>query len=643
MAEITKTTILDIDATKSTKSISDLRKEMKALKDQMAGVEEGTQEFYDLANAAGTVKHQIDEIQQAVNGASADFGDMLNNATKTATGIVGGFQAVKGALTLMGVESENVEKAIQKMQASMAIIQGLEAVDNGIKGFKKLTTAIKLSTKGLGGFKSALISTGLGAFVVLLGELIAHWDEVTEAMKRWGIVAEDSKKKQEELNKAQEEHLSNLHKLQNDYDEWVRNNKVAKLNTESKKSYDELALSIEDYQRQLDIIVEKQKDTSISRQHWEELNNEGKALQDNIKLLKDQQDAILNNAKSYEVAEKTKQTVIKETKQVEKETTKAENVDELKFLKTNYQYQLELLQKDLDDKLISYDQYDERRKEIEAAYNQDLKDQLETIFTDETVSYDKRLDALKEFNELRAAEATAVVEENGTIQTESTSEDEKDGISDKITQAMGVMQDSITAVSDNPAWNSIFKNMNTIVSLFDQIKSGSIEAGKEGQAYAKIAGASFAAVGSMLNGLADTQDKTNKEGFEKAKKLQIASAVMNMLGGIAMALSGVFTTKSGPWDIALAAIQAGVIAATTGVQIAQIQKQQFDGGTNVPTSTPSISASALSAAQTPVQYTQDVQGASIEESIKDTRVYVVESDITNAQTNVSVAESENRY
>jgi hypothetical protein len=45
----------------------------------------------------------------------------------------------------------------------------------------------------------------------------------------------------------------------------------------------------------------------------------------------------------------------------------------------------------------------------------------------------------------------------------------------------------------------------------------------------------------------------------------------------------------------------------------------------------------------PVQYTQDVQGASIEGSIKDSKVYVTETDITNTQNKVDVAESEARY
>ena len=63
-------------------------------------------------------------------------------------------------------------------------------------------------------------------------------------------------------------------------------------------------------------------------------------------------------------------------------------------------------------------------------------------------------------------------------------------------------------------------------------------------------------VTTLLDGIADQQDTNNKEGFEKSKKLQIASATIGMLTGITNAIAGLFTTKSGPWDIALAAIQA---------------------------------------------------------------------------------------
>lgn len=58
--------------------------------------------------------------------------------------------------------------------------------------------------------------------------------------------------------------------------------------------------------------------------------------------------------------------------------------------------------------------------------------------------------------------------------------------------------------------------------------------------------------------------------FENVKALQIAVSTIQMLTGITTALSGAFTTKSGPWDIALAASQAASIAASGIANISKI-------------------------------------------------------------------------
>ena len=50
------------------------------------------------------------------------------------------------------------------------------------RGFKQATRGTGSFTKGLKGMKKALISTGIGALVVLLGELVANWDNITSAI-----------------------------------------------------------------------------------------------------------------------------------------------------------------------------------------------------------------------------------------------------------------------------------------------------------------------------------------------------------------------------------------------------------------------------------------------------------------------------
>ena len=57
----------------------------------------------------------------------------------------------------------------------------------------------------------------------------------------------------------------------------------------------------------------------------------------------------------------------------------------------------------------------------------------------------------------------------------------------------------------------------------------------------------------------------------------------------------------------------------------------------------STNSAAIGTLIAPVQYTQDIQGASIEGAIKDTKVYVTETDISNTQNKVKVTENEAFY
>ena len=139
------------------------------------------------------------------------------------------------------------------------------------------------------------------------------------------------------------------------------------------------------------------------------------------------------------------------------------------------------------------------------------------------------------------------------------------------------------------------------------------------------------------------QDENDKEGFERSKNLQIGAATINMLAGITAALSGLFTTKSGPWDIALASIQAATIAASGIANIAKIKNTKFDGNSSSASASVPSSAAIGATIMQPTQYTQAVQGAQIEDKIGDTKVYVTETDISNTMKKVSVQETENRY
>ena len=148
----------------------------------------------------------------------------------------------------------------------------------------------------------------------------------------------------------------------------------------------------------------------------------------------------------------------------------------------------------------------------------------------------------------------------------------------------------------------------------------------------------------ILSALDANMDKSNEEGFEKSKKLQIAMATINMLGGITAALAGAYTTKTGPWDWVLAGIQAATIATAGGIQIANIKKQTYDGSNSGNVGNLNggvgVSPNISMADMIPINYTKDIlTDTETAELNKQNKVYVVEeSDITETQRNVKVKE-----
>ena len=150
-----------------------------------------------------------------------------------------------------------------------------------------------------------------------------------------------------------------------------------------------------------------------------------------------------------------------------------------------------------------------------------------------------------------------------------------------------------------------------------------------------------------------------KKAFESEKKLRIASTIISGIMGALQAFTGAMQLGpiAGP---IVGGILAGLVVATTAVTVSNISKQQFDGGAQPLTpidpgaggDANAAGSAAISSAATgsgggitsfnpsltgpPAGSTGTGQGTSTSGPIK---VVVVESDITNAQRSVSVAES----
>ena len=87
----------------------------------------------------------------------------------------------------------------------------------------------------------------------------------------------------------------------------------------------------------------------------------------------------------------------------------------------------------------------------------------------------------------------------------------------------------------------------------------------------------LANLSSALASSLDNEAKTSEAAFKKRKSLQIATAVMSAASGIIQILAQPSTIPS-PFDWIVKGINAAALAVTSGVQIANIKRTQFEGG-----------------------------------------------------------------
>ena len=205
---------LDKAFEKTDESVKSLRTQ---LKEATANVAIMADKFGATSKEAVTAAKRAAELKDRIGDAKA-LTDAFNPDAKfkavagALSGVAGGFAALQGSMALFGKENKNVEAALLKVNAAMALSQGLNALGESIDSFKNLGTQIKASTtfielnsaanktaavvqKAFGfavaetstGFKvlkGAIIATGIGALVVLLGTVIANFDAIADWIKK---------------------------------------------------------------------------------------------------------------------------------------------------------------------------------------------------------------------------------------------------------------------------------------------------------------------------------------------------------------------------------------------------------------------------------------------------------------------------
>ena len=174
-----------------TRVLRNLRNELNQLEEEGKA---GTEQFKKLIIEAARLEDQIGDTRARVANLAADT-FKFDAAVEAVQGLAAGFEIAQGAAALFGDESEDLQRALLKVQAATAVANGVQQIANLLLEESKVKTlalsaaqrvysfVTEASTAKTKAFRLALVSTGVGALVVALGFLIEKFIGAGDAAK----------------------------------------------------------------------------------------------------------------------------------------------------------------------------------------------------------------------------------------------------------------------------------------------------------------------------------------------------------------------------------------------------------------------------------------------------------------------------
>lgn len=137
----------------------------------------------------------------------------------------------------------------------------------------------------------------------------------------------------------------------------------------------------------------------------------------------------------------------------------------------------------------------------------------------------------------------------------------------------------------------------------------------------------------------ETDGEISEEEAKKLKAIRYSTTVIDMMQGIVSALAS--AAGMGPAGWIAGGIQAAAIATTGIMSLTEISKQDFNSMNNSPIATTAVNPSASAYASVPFDAVRNITGVQETEQLNQaTKVYVLESDISNAMNKAQIRESE---
>ena len=557
---------------------------------------ETSQQVANAAKKAADLKDKIEDTNDAIAAFKGE--GKFVAAGKALSAVASGFSAVEGGMALLGVESENLQKTMLKVQAAMALAQGLEGLEDAGRAFKQLGV---VATNALKGVKGAIAATGIGLLVVALGTIVAYWDDIKSAVN--GVSTE-----QEKLNKLSyeryinsKEELDNLDKQDNILKLQGKSEREI-LNIKIKKSIQSIDAAKEDL-----INIQKTSDAEekAALRNYKYAMMFAKVLVDQAlflpKLMMIPIDLAIKGANKIsealglgklvtidldksisDLGEKAKKFIAGsiinyDEVKAENDKTKKETADTIKELenkKAGYELSLKEISKQNRE-----ENYNDRKAELDALIELETRNE----FTNKerlTKLYEERL----KLDKLKGAELELAQQQNADKIREAIEEDNKKVISletkkfDKLGQIRHDNLQTLQGQLNLEVQAEIDAAMRKQQILESQAANAERIDKKAHSFKVEAAKSALDTIASLTELFGKKSEKAARKAFEVQKAANIASALITTYQNATSAYASQFVPIPDPSSPIRGGVAAGIAVATGLINVAKIASQKFEGG-----------------------------------------------------------------
>ena len=192
----TKTYNIDINV--QSKTLGQLEDQLSQVNEELKQVDRNSEAFKNLTKEAQSLNAEIKRTNTEIEGFT--FEKKIEAADGAVKLMAGSLASVVGVLGTLGIESEAFGDLERKAASAIAVAIGIKDVSEGIQ---RLSPALKAAGVAFQNFgkvtKTALITTGVGLFVVAIGTIASYWDDIKIAI---GLTKDENEKLNDSFEKT---------------------------------------------------------------------------------------------------------------------------------------------------------------------------------------------------------------------------------------------------------------------------------------------------------------------------------------------------------------------------------------------------------------------------------------------------------